>query len=160
MLTAIFLLLVLAATCLSKVYTAVSELPAHGYDFIIVGGKPFHYRPKHRILIPPQGGTAGSVVANRLTENPDFTVLILEAGPRYVRPYFLFGYVQYIHSFHSNEGVVEAEAPWLLLDFGRQPIWSWNYTTTPQAGLNGRTTPYPRARTLGGCTAHSELISR
>ncbi|KAJ7243034.1 alcohol oxidase [Mycena rebaudengoi] len=115
-------LLAIAATGHCKIYTAVSDLPTHSFDFIVVGG-----------------GTAGSAVANRLTENPKFSVLVLEAGP-------------------SNEGVVEAEAPSLVLQFDNQAKFHWNYTTTPQPGLNGRAIPYSRARTLGGCSAHNGMF--
>ncbi|KAJ6592336.1 hypothetical protein B0H19DRAFT_1086858 [Mycena capillaripes] len=38
------------------------------------------------------------------------------------------------------------------------PRWSWNYTTTPQAGLNDRVQPYSRARILGGCSTHNGMI--
>ncbi|KAJ7026999.1 alcohol oxidase [Mycena alexandri] len=114
--------LVLVTASQSKIYNSVSDLPGLKYDFIIVGG-----------------GTAGSVVANRLTENANFSVLVLEGGV-------------------TNQGVVDSEAPFLVGEMLAQPIWSWNYSTTPQVGLNGRTIPYQRARILGGCSAHNGMF--
>ncbi|KAJ7768526.1 aryl-alcohol oxidase-like protein [Mycena metata] len=38
-----------------------------------------------------------------------------------------------------------------------QPIWSWNYSTTPQTGLNGRVISYTRAHILGGCSSHNGM---
>ncbi|KAJ7348137.1 aryl-alcohol-oxidase from pleurotus Eryingii, partial [Mycena albidolilacea] len=78
------------------------------YDFVIVGG-----------------GTAGNVVANRLTENPDVSVLVLEAGV-------------------SNDGVLLSKVPFLLNSLLGASAYSWNYTTTPQSGLNGRSIAFPR----------------
>ncbi|KAJ7471447.1 aryl-alcohol oxidase [Mycena galericulata] len=107
--------------CYAKLYTSVSTLPSLSYDFVVVGG-----------------GTAGSVVASRLTENPDFSVLVLEAGV-------------------SNAGVLDSEAPFLVVDMASNPLWSWNFSTTPQFGLGGRTGPYPRAHILGGCSSHNGM---
>ncbi|KAJ6494043.1 pyranose dehydrogenase [Mycena vitilis] len=108
--------------CFCKVYEDIAQLPGLSYDFVIVGG-----------------GTAGNVVANRLTENPNFSVLVLEAGV-------------------SNEGVTDSSVPFLLEDLLAEPnIYEWNYTTVPQPGLNGRNIPIPRAHILGGCSAHNGM---
>ncbi|KAF5311363.1 hypothetical protein D9611_012594 [Ephemerocybe angulata] len=77
-----------------------------------------------------EGGTAGSVVANRLSENRNFNVLLIEAGL-------------------DTAGVLEIEVPGLL-DQINASIYNWNYVTTPQLGLNGRTIGVPRGRGLGG----------
>ncbi|KAJ7761453.1 aryl-alcohol oxidase-like protein [Mycena olivaceomarginata] len=82
-------------------------------------------------------GTAGLVVANRLTENPNFSVLVLEAGV-------------------SNVGVLDSTIPLFAVNFLEQTIYDWNYTTTPQSGVNNRVLDYLRARMLGGCSSHME----
>ncbi|KAJ7745966.1 alcohol oxidase [Mycena olivaceomarginata] len=111
------------APSLAKIYEDVADLPGLEYDFVIVGG-----------------GAAGNVVANRLTENPKFSVLVLEAGV-------------------SNEGVMDSIVPFLVGNLLTGPnAYEWNYTTTPQIGLNNRSTPYPRAHILGGCTAHNGMV--
>ncbi|KAJ7653253.1 pyranose dehydrogenase [Mycena polygramma] len=109
--------------CFCKVYEDVADLPGLAYDFVIVGG-----------------GTAGNVVANRLTENPTFSVLVLEAGV-------------------SNEGVIDSIVPGFVEDLLAEPnIYDWNYTTLPQPGLNGRNIAIQRAHILGGCSAHNGMI--
>ncbi|KAJ6589198.1 aryl-alcohol oxidase [Mycena capillaripes] len=111
------------APCLCKIYEEVAHLPGLAYDFVIVGG-----------------GTAGNVVANRLTEDPKFSVLVLEAGV-------------------SNEGVTDSIVPFLVGDLLAQPnIYEWNYTTAPQPGLNGRNIGIQRAHILGGCSAHNGMV--
>jgi hypothetical protein len=57
-----------------------------------------------------------------------------------------------------NEGVVLSEAPLLVNEMLTHPIWSWNYSTVVQSGLNGRVIPYQRAHILGGCSAHSKYF--
>ena len=73
----------LVTLSLSATYNTVENLSAVQWDFIIVGGilpvllvKMLQYADT---FLP--GGTAGSVLASRLTENPRFNVLVLEAGP-------------------------------------------------------------------------------
>ncbi|KAJ7640147.1 aryl-alcohol oxidase-like protein [Mycena rosella] len=108
---------------LCKLYEDVADLPRLEYDYVVVGG-----------------GTAGNVVANRLTENPDVSVLVLEAGV-------------------SNEGVLVSEVPFLGIDLlAPTGPYSWNYTTTPQKGLNGRAISYARAYLLGGCSSHNDMV--
>ncbi|KAJ6551738.1 aryl-alcohol oxidase-like protein [Mycena capillaripes] len=105
---ALLILAYLVPQCFCKVYEDVAQLPGLSYDFVIVGG-----------------GTSGNVVANRLTENPKFSVLVLEAGV-------------------SNEGVTDSIVPFLVGDFLAQPFYDWNYTTVPQRGLNDRNIAIPR----------------
>ncbi|KAF8187356.1 hypothetical protein K438DRAFT_1595455, partial [Mycena galopus ATCC 62051] len=106
--------------CFCKVYENVAQLPGLSYDFVIVGA-------------------AGNVVANRLTENHKFSVLVLEASL-------------------SNEGVIDSIVPFLDGDLLAQPIYDWNYTTVPQPGLNGRNIAIQRAFMSGGCTSHNFMI--
>ncbi|KAF8991611.1 hypothetical protein BDQ17DRAFT_1370513 [Cyathus striatus] len=89
-----------------------------GYDYIVVGA-----------------GTAGSVVASRLTEDKSVQVLLIEAG------------------ISNTEGDISAiQVPFLVTETA-QSRYDWNYTTTPQNSLGNRTLTYPRGFVLGGSSS-------
>lgn len=91
------------------------------YDYIIVGG-----------------GTAGCVLANRLSAARENRVLLVEAGPSDWNPLI--------------------RVPMLAGRFYRRPYLNWFYSTEPQDHLNGRRIPWPRGRVLGGTSAINGMI--
>lgn len=93
------------------------DLHTTNFDFVIIGG-----------------GTAGNVVANRLTENPKINVLVLEAGG-------------------SPDGVQNISVPFYCLRATPNTPNDWNYTTVPQQGLNNRSIAFPRGYVLGGSSS-------
>ncbi len=83
-------------------------------------------------------GTAGCLLANRLSADPARRVLLLEAG----------GHDNY-HWIHIPVGY--------LYCIGN-PRTDWLYQTEPSPGLNGRRLRYPRGRVLGGCSSINGMI--
>ncbi|KAF8170084.1 hypothetical protein BJ912DRAFT_1025458 [Pholiota molesta] len=112
----------LAQSTLGIILTQPAQLTARTYDFVIVGA-----------------GTAGLTLANRLTEDPKVTVLVLEAGV-------------------SDQGVLAAIAPFLGPTLTPNTPFDWNYTVTPQEGMQNRSFPYPRGKLLGGSSSANYLI--
>ncbi|HEV7250155.1 MAG TPA: GMC family oxidoreductase N-terminal domain-containing protein [Shinella sp.] len=91
------------------------------FDYIVVGG-----------------GSAGCLMANRLSRDPSRRVLLLEAGRK-------------------------DNYPWIHIPVGYlycigNPRTDWLFKTEPDAGLNGRSLRYPRGKTLGGCSSINGMI--
>jgi choline dehydrogenase len=83
------------------------------------------------------GGTAGCVLASRLTENPDVSVLLVEAGTR------------------SRK--LEVKIPAAFSKLYRSAV-DWGDVTTPQPELDGREVVFPRGRMLGGSAAMNAMM--
>ncbi len=83
-------------------------------------------------------GSAGCVLANRLSEDPNVRVLLIEAGGRDWNPYI-----------HVPAGFMR------LLS---HPTLTWGYHAEPDPGTGGRAIPYPRGRVLGGSSSINGLI--
>ena len=94
---------------------------ANTYDYIIIGA-----------------GSAGCMLAKRLTENPQKKVLLIEAGKsdRYIWIHIPVGYLYCIDN----------------------PKTDWRFKTVAEKGLNGRSLLYPRGRVLGGCSSINGMI--
>ena len=94
---------------------------ANTYDYIIIGA-----------------GSAGCMLAKRLTENPQKKVLLIEAGKsdRYIWIHIPVGYLYCIDN----------------------PKTDWRFKTVADKGLNGRSLLYPRGRVLGGCSSINGMI--
>ncbi|THV01116.1 alcohol oxidase [Dendrothele bispora CBS 962.96] len=114
----------------AALFTDPRDLPKTKYDFIVIGGLQLSY-----IAV---AGTAGNVVANRLSEDSTKTVLVVEAGL-------------------NDAGIQAIEIP--FLDSGPTGTSvDWNYTTVPQPGLNNRILDVPRGFALGGSSDLNSMI--
>lgn len=102
------------------------------------------------------GGTAGSVIATRLSENSKTTVLLIEAGPTFVHTTTII-IIRVLSFFRSNVGLVDVEVPLFCATLTPDTAISWNYTTTAQTGFNGRSISLPRGHVLGGSSSVSKL---
>jgi len=91
------------------------------YDYIIVGA-----------------GSAGCVLANRLSEDPTKTVLLLEAGTKDWNPWIHIP-VGYFKTMHN-------------------PATDWCYMTEPDKGIDGRKLQWPRGKVLGGSSSLNGLL--
>jgi len=91
------------------------------FDYVIIGA-----------------GTAGCLLANRLSKDPSKRVLLIEAGGKddYHWIHIPVGYLYCIGNARTD----------------------WLYHTEPDAGLNGRQLRYPRGKTLGGCSSINGMI--
>lgn len=90
------------------------------YDYVIVGA-----------------GSAGCVLAARLSEDPETSVLLLEAGPP-----------------DTNQNI---HVPLGYLSLARTEV-DWNYTSAPEPGCGGRRISLPRGRVLGGSSSINAMV--
>jgi choline dehydrogenase len=96
-------------------------VPPDAYDYVIVGA-----------------GTAGCLLANRLSADPDVTVLLIEAG--------------------GKDDWIWIKIPVGYLFCINNPRTDWCYKTEPDPGLNGRSIIYARGKVLGGCSSINAMI--
>ncbi|KAL2015460.1 hypothetical protein VTK56DRAFT_5404 [Thermocarpiscus australiensis] len=107
----------------ASAHTEASSGAALSFDYIVVGG-----------------GTAGLVVASRLSEDAAVKVLVIEAG-----------------ADHSEDPLVLT--PGLIAGLYGKDEYDWNFTSTPQPTLNNRTIDQAKGRMLGGSSGMNFLMA-
>ena len=105
---------------MSSNLAASMNTPVNSYDYIVVGA-----------------GSAGCVLAARLTENPQTRVLLLEAG--------------------GPDTAREIRIPAAFSKLYKSPV-DWNYSTEPEPHLHGRRLYWPRGKMLGGSSSMNAMI--
>ena len=91
------------------------------FDYLIVGA-----------------GSAGCVVANRLSENTNNSVAIFEAG--------------------GSSDIWKVKMPLALLYTMHDPKYNWKYYSEPEPYLNNRRVFCPRGKMIGGCSSHNGMV--
>jgi choline dehydrogenase len=91
------------------------------YDYIIIGG-----------------GSAGCVLANRLTENGRYKVALFEAG--------------------KPSDIWKVKMPLAILYTMHDPKYNWKYYSEPEPHLHNRKLFCPRGKMIGGCSAHNGMV--
>ena len=91
------------------------------YDYLIVGA-----------------GSAGCVLANRLSENSNHKVAIFEAG--------------------GTSDIWKVKMPLALLYTMHDPKYNWKYYSEPEPYLNNRRIFCPRGKMIGGCSSHNGMV--
>ncbi len=95
-------------------------MAGESFDYVVIGS-----------------GSAGGVVAARLSEDPSVSVLLLEAGPE------------------DDDAMIHLPVGWSTLF---KTKWDWGYSTTPQKYLGGRSAHWPRMKALGGCSSMNAMV--
>ncbi len=98
-----------------------NALAQHAFDYLIVGA-----------------GSAGSVIANRLSADPSISVCLIEAG--------------------GSDASPRVQTPAGTITLYKSKTFSWNFFSTPQKELNNRSLHCPRGKALGGSASMNSMI--